>query len=413
MSFGTRLALTTTMMTTNETFRIRDDVVPVLMKRLEKIEKKARKLGSLPIEVREVGTEVEDDGDGTPILFRLFEVTGSAPKAGGWSFLGTLDHTVESGVILRSVPGVSLNERYGEAEPVCDHCGFERRRRETFVVHKEETGEYKQVGRKCAKDFLGGGTDPTEVARMLQYLYEIKSIVETATSWSAGTFGGHAGLAAYLRRYLTVTAAVIERDGWRSRRKAYEEGGATTSSTVNRLVFTKRENLSKDDLEFLATLNAEHEAKAEAAIEWASSLRDKEGISDYEHNVCVVAEGNVVTMKLSGVAASIVAVHQMRLERERREAVEESMRKNSVGLGAPGDRGEYTVNVLGIRECESDWGVSFLVKMVTDTGCACAFFTKHKPDMKPGGVYRIKGTVKEIDEYRGIVETRLIRCTVV
>jgi hypothetical protein len=385
-----------------ETFRIAENLVPVLMGRLGKIQKKASKLGSLPLSVREVGSDVEETPGGL-VPVKLFQITGSAPKAQGWSFVGTLDHTVESGVILRVMPGETLPEEYRCAEPVCDHCQTVRRRKATFIV-RDEFGDTKQVGRQCLRDFLGGNDSPEDVARLLQYAFDVESLVRDASGCS-GSFDGFAvEIGVPLQRFLAVTAAVIEERGWVSRKDAYDGYKTSTSEVVRCIV---------DRDGWQAWVTPEREQLAEDAIEWARSLRDKENVSDYEHNVAVVAEGGVVTTKLAGIAASIIPVYQKALERERTDALHASMMANSRPLGEQGKRVEVTVTVLSVKDMgPTEWGSTRLVKMVTSDGCACCWFSSRDPGMDTGKTYRIVGTIKRSNEYKGIIETALTRCRV-
>lgn len=394
-----------------ETFRIAEDLVPTFKKRLLKIEGKANKLGSLPISVKEVGSDIEQTPAG-PVPVRLFEIDGTAPKAQGWSFLATLDHTVESGVILRTVPGAYLPEEYRTAQPVCDHCQTVRRRKETFVVRHDATGEVKQVGRQCVRDFLGGNESPENVARMLQYVFDVESLLREASEGTGGFNGIAVEIGTSLSRFLAVTAAVIEDHGWVSRKDAYDFGKISTASEVLSLIDRAR-SLADYEQTMLHT-SEKHNQLAEDAIEWARSLRNKDTLSDYEHNVAVVAEGGIVTTKLAGIAASIVYTYQRAKERDQTRKLRDSLTTNSIPLGAPKERIEATVSVLSIRTVEgSQFGPSFLVKMVTSNGCACCWFASSRPEMEENGVYRIKGTVKYAKEFNGVMETTLTRCAII
>lgn len=394
-----------------ETFRIAEDLVPTLKKRLLKIEGKASKLGSLPVSVKEVGSDIEQTPAG-PVPVRLFQIDGCAPKAQGWSFLATLDHTVESGVILRTVPGEFLPEEYRTAQPVCDHCQTVRRRKETFVVRHDATGEVKQVGRQCVRDFLGGNESPEDVARMLQCVFDVESLLRDASEGTGGFNGIAIEVGTSLSRFLAVTAAVIEDRGWVSRKDAYDFGTVSTASTVLSLIDRAR-SLS-DYNEFALHTSDKHNQLAEDAIEWARSLRNEGTLTDYEHNVAVVAEGGIVTTRLAGIAASIVYTYQRAKEREQANKLRASLATNSVPLGAPKDRVEATVSVLSVRTMEgSQFGPSYLVKMVTSDGCACCWFSSRPPEMEEGKVYRIKGTVKYTKEFNGVTETTLTRCAII
>lgn len=77
---------------------------------------------------------------------------------GSWSVLGVLEssetgnsHTVSSFNKDNPVP-----EKYRHEDPCnCDHCGFSRKRKSTFILRSNKTDEEIQVGKSCMKDFVG------------------------------------------------------------------------------------------------------------------------------------------------------------------------------------------------------------------------------------------------------------------
>ena len=125
--------------------------------KIDKINAKASKKGlSGRLEVIAEETTVTHDIAGIPVEEILYSttITGEPPKHNGWVFLATLEW-VETGVIVRAVPGAPAADRSKFEPNKCDHCGTFRRRNETYVVLNEKTGEQLQVGSTCLKDFLG------------------------------------------------------------------------------------------------------------------------------------------------------------------------------------------------------------------------------------------------------------------
>lgn len=57
---------------------------------------------------------------------------------------------------------------------MCEHCGSNRRRKDTYIVRNTVTGEFKQVGRSCLKDFTGG-LDASAVAQYISFFDELIS----------------------------------------------------------------------------------------------------------------------------------------------------------------------------------------------------------------------------------------------
>jgi hypothetical protein len=82
-------------------------------------------------------------------------IIGHAPSYGDWVFEAELTWDPEAGLITRPAPGVETIDRSGLREGACDHCGINRDRRKVYLVRHIVTGETRQVGSTCIKDFLG------------------------------------------------------------------------------------------------------------------------------------------------------------------------------------------------------------------------------------------------------------------
>ena len=112
---------------------------------------------------------------------------------------------------------VVLPEQYRHAKnTTCDHCNVNRYRRDTFVVHNDETKEFKQIGSTCLKDFFGH--DPAKIAKMAELL---------GYAYECGKAGEHfvGGDLRYieLQSYLEHTAAMVRKHGWISGGAAYKD----------------------------------------------------------------------------------------------------------------------------------------------------------------------------------------------
>lgn len=103
--------------------------------------------------IGELFAEVEE---GRIAKFFVLDVEGEA-KVNGWRFVATVEHT-EAGNIIRAFDNtVEIPERYRTSEAVCEHCNSKRRRKDTYLI-VNESGEFKQVGKSCLKDFTNGLT---------------------------------------------------------------------------------------------------------------------------------------------------------------------------------------------------------------------------------------------------------------
>jgi superfamily I DNA/RNA helicase len=121
-----------------------------LAKIKRKFEKLTKKANSLKVEPPEFATESVGS---FPVRYRV-TFSFSPPEINGWRLLGILHHATTNPEV-HPMEGQNLPEQYWSAGPNCDHCETKQRRKDTFIL-KNETGEIKQVGRTCLKEFFGG-----------------------------------------------------------------------------------------------------------------------------------------------------------------------------------------------------------------------------------------------------------------
>ena len=407
-----------------DTYRIPESNLWKLEKNLAKLNKRATKLGVEGVKVQTVGTEqvevkeiVGYNIDGTPQLeatgrFRLVHimtVEGVTPKLAGWTLQGVLEqvHT-ESGELVgnqvRPVPGIELPAEYRTIEPWCDHCKTTRRRNETFVV-KNEDGTYKQVGRNCIVDFLGGA-DPKALMAGAELLFDVSALMSEAEDEGFGGGG-------YTKEYVTLltvlenTAAVIRNDGWVSRKAseayAMASNGAghkmTTSAHVGNILFGKHDKAFYENypVEKYKVTEADT-AKAEAAIEWAKQGGVDQG-NDYRYNLWLLANAGRTDRRI-GLACSMLGSHLRELGQMAERVNQREINAKSEYLGNPDEKIEFTAVVEKLFQTSSDYGALNIYTLRTPEGNLLKWFTSSE-DLAIDTCYALKGTVKrhETDKY--------------
>lgn len=425
--------------------------------KLDKLAKRATKLGlvaityvalkTLPLERTRYRTIMTEHHGPQQKAYKVtlehvaYTVKGEAPTLAGWEFVGTIEH--EHGVnILRTITDEAVPERFRTASPKhCDHCGLVRNRTDTFIVRHVETGEYKQVGRSCLKDFLGNKS-PGEIAAyataLLDFLESMNSDREESEGCSGGSGGGIETFE--LAAFLAVTAAAIVEHGWTSRTKAKELFGVeATADTVlghffdladPRLTAEQR----KDRLIPGATTSANAQL-AKEAIEWAKGL-DATG-NDYVYNLQAIVELGYVTSRTAGYAASIVSGYFRETERALRKDVLKA--DGTEHVGTVGKREELLLTLIAVFYTEGYYGTTAIHKFADPDGNAVTWFASNdeavllseaypdpcpespyhyipgeerKVTMAKGATYRVKATVKDHGEYKGQAQTTVTRLTV-
>jgi hypothetical protein len=432
-------------------YRIPGPNVSVLTEKLEKLAKRASKLGVGDVTFR-VDAEVERiERKRDPLLdavelgyvpsyaktYRYVVLNAGVVKLAGWVFLATL--TVESGgVMISKVPafarawqlhreGVTAEAPHSdrsddeataaaqraldsydlgayrdvEAAVRCDHCGTVRRRTKTYLVESVETGEVKVVGSNCLRDFLG--TDPNSVAKYATYLSEIVDAVGDEEGWGGGGGGGGGFRETYAEEYLTHVCAMIRTTGWVPR-SGYSEHPPTANAAWSNIV-----NYGKHERGyplFEEVVEADH-ARAVAAIEWGRTTLAETARSDFDHNLVVAARGEFVPKKGDGVLAYLPVAHARYEEREieRAERAKDEAREAAASehVGSVGDRLRFTARVMSVFEHNGAYGTTFITKMVDEAGNVFKWFGSY--DLSRGALVEATWTVKGHEEWKGTKET--------
>jgi hypothetical protein len=153
-------------------FRVRENALEDLRRRVAALDRRAGRLGTGPIRLREIGRREAG--------YALVQLHGEAPVLRGWTLAAVVEHGDRRSSVRSLLPDRDLLLESFSA-PVCDHCGLSRRRSRTYVLLRAETGELRQVGSGCLRDFLGGH-DPERLCRQAEYLARAREALDDVTA---------------------------------------------------------------------------------------------------------------------------------------------------------------------------------------------------------------------------------------
>ena len=149
--------------------------------------------------------ELKDEkGNKYTARFVLVEAEGTA-IINDWEFIAELEHT-ENGNIITGVAGVEVPERYYTSKPMCEHCNSKRYRKNTYIVRNKTTGEFKQVGKSCLKDFTHG----MSAEAVTQYMSLFDTLIEGETPESGCSYQRYVNT----KEYLSYVAETIRHFGY-------------------------------------------------------------------------------------------------------------------------------------------------------------------------------------------------------
>lgn len=347
-------------------------------------------------------------------------IEGERPQINGWQFVATIDHTNETGNIIRGVPGAGdIPVGFRKSAPHCQHCNHLRRRNETFVLRKE--GEFKQVGRNCLADFFGGSI-ADYVVPLTELWESLGELAEEMEGWG-DDYGGRIEMRFPVVSIINLTQEVIAEHGWLSKTKAIEQdrGAESTSSLVSSLLTPPQyrstyaemlwDTIKRNREERGEGGNLAIEQTTESALEWARSLNaDDEQTSDYLYNLHTIAKGESVTYKGLGLLCSLIPAYVRMLEGER-ERGEKGESVPSVHIGEIGERTLFEnviVEWVG-QPTYSQWGTTTPIKFKSGSNVLMLWSSTGADDFNLGETVSIVGTVKSHDNYKGIAQTVINR----
>lgn len=394
----------------SDIYKIKPANLEDLRVKIAKLNKKAIKLGCVPVVIEVIGSEMVKASKVMPggrILkyeyrVELVTVTGDAPRLKGWSLIARVDYLDDARLIL-CVPGESCPEEFRTRGIECDHCRSKRQRKNVFVL-RHDNGQYVQVGRTCIKDFLLGGVSPEQLLSRATWNF---NVVEACGDYEEG--GSYCREEAInIVEYLNAVSICIRRLGWLSRSATRWSEESSTSSDAWDLVKPniRNEKDRRDYNNWVEKKDLIHqerdEQQAADALKWAVS-RPVEGVGDYHYNLGVACRAGYVTRKTAGIVASAISAYLCHLGRAKsREWVGEvKVRQDFKGL-----------TVQSMKYIEGRFGAVTLVTFEDELGNLIKWFASTRLDIDKGDVVDIKATVKEHTDYKGVKQTMITRARV-
>lgn len=402
------------------TFEIPKFNIDGLEQQLDRLRKRAVKLGIMPPVLTITREEVRDvpnrRGKGTtPITFCFVTLTHDPIILAGWKLVAAFTHT-EHGNLIRKAPSATLEipESFQKTPQACQHCNVNRSRANTFLLQNTESGELKQVGRTCLVDFLGHA-NPETFAGWAEALW---SAMEAAGECDPDGEGSGPRGSKYMsvRLLLGTILRSVKSQGFRSTKV---ERGSTRDHVLS-LQFNRHHTVVAEHAALIAAYPAEIiDPEVDAIFAWAAALPES-GLSDYIWNLRVVLLNGYVLMESLGLLCSVTvamenqaayALRQAGYVAEKAARQAEAMKSDYVGKIK--ERITFTGRILFTKFIENDYGGKYLVSLADDQGNRLVSFYSGRDErlFSASGDKRfeLKGTVDKHGEYNGAKQTTLKR----
>lgn len=405
-------------------YRIEAGKIEGLSAQLAKLNKRAGKIGAPSINLFATGVienvpvyADHNDPSGKPIIkwyhqFHTLALCGETPKFAGWSLAAVVEHTDE-GNILRKSPECTVElAKYRTGAQKCDHCQALRNRRDTYlVIH--EAGAIKQIGSNCIKDFLGHA-NPHMLAQWAEIIYSASEICGEAEEGDGGWEGGGSGSGHKLlniSQYLTWCAVSIRVSGFVSGKAEFESQGSKQSTKSEALFFMDPPRGFKGTIPAIEDTDRERADRARDFVLANLGSQNVESLSDFEHNLLMVAKCEAVEFRNAGICAFIVEYYRRETEKAVEKAKRDSVYKVDAHFGEVGTRYKgLEIIYVGSSSFESEfYGTQFFHRLVGPGGERLLWKTGNELDIVEGQPFKADFTVKKHDEYNGKKQTKINR----
>ena len=353
----------------------------------------------------EVFKELKDENGKTyNARFVLVEAEGTA-VINDWEFIAEVDHT-EKGNIITGV-GVEVPERYYISKPVCEHCNSNRYRKNTYIVRNKATGEFKQVGKSCLKDFTHG----MSAEAVTQYM----SLFDTLIEGEAPEPGCHIQHYISTTEYLSYVAETIKHFGFT---RSSDEGVSTASRAIDFYDAAHGRLFPREYMEDLRYKMREigFDIESQSTVKLVSDslawIAEQDESSNYIHNLKTACSLEYITGNTFGLLASLFPAYDRDLEKAAKRKAIQDAESCSEYVGEVKDR--ITVKVRSVKcvtSWETDFGITHIYKIIGEDGNVYTWKTGKFIDEEVSDML-ITGTVKAHTEFRGIKQTELTRCRV-
>lgn len=391
-----------------------------LCQRLEKLTRRAVRLGRTVPVLTKVGerTEVVDQKKG--LLRTYFDVMiESEPVCvNGWTFVATIElGDSEVGLVINRVPDVfpdtGIPLEFRKTTNYCSHCNKNVRRNNVYVVRHNVTGEWKQIGRQCLGQFLGG-VDPEDVVRYMESTINFDALCSGASD--PNFFGFRSRVETLdLMQTLVFTGFAIDKLGWLSRSKSRElsqngENKRATADYIESAYFTPEKDQdykTKELVQAFDDLTEQDKQKyvenAERAVEWIRSTNDEER-SDFLHNLAVTCSHETFNRKHMGIVVSLLVAYNYATAQQEKKNIEK-LTSNYVGV--VGSKLTFQAKVVNLVETQSQWGQKTGVMFVDQQGNKLLWWASKVVDVQVGMNYEVTAKVKRHSEYKSVKQTEI------
>ena len=335
---------------------------------------------------------VEDTGLTEPVSVVDFDLTVDNANIGAWELLGTKERLGDGAIYRGNIP-----DEYKNANFDCQHCNTHRRRNKVAIIRHIDSGETKQVGYACLSDFIG-----CELGAFGALIKGIDAIYLQANYFGDCDYMSH-NYYYNVNQFLQIAYNCIIKYG-------YVKNNSVTEMTTTERISTAYSGITNEYVDSEKVDTDLIDKIKQAFYDFAKSHP-----SDFTHNVCTILEQTCVKHIYANYMYFVPTFYINKVKWDARRARAEQAKKelNDEYAGAVGDKITTEATLTGYSTFDGQYGCMYVYNFKDVHGHLLVWFTsKALTAVNEGDTITIKGTIKKLNDYKGIKQTVLTRCKV-
>lgn len=327
-------------------------------------------------------------------------------QLGNYEVIAVLDHKAIEGnenLIHVIKEGITVPLQYRTVKSICEHCHSDRERNKTVLL-QDDTGNIKQVGTTCIKEYTG--IDGLDIISAYQDIHNI-IIDNNNLNADFDRIGNYPKYKSTFD-YLSICIELINSEGY-------------TKEPTNNRQTTK--NASWDLLEKEYKASEQSKQLAHNVIDYFNNNTFDES-QNFLNNIKLYLSQEYT--KASGFIAYAYIAYQKQMEYEAKKQAEQSNKKSSEYIGKIGDKIQIELTLKKRIAYETNYtyygGTSYIYIFEDNKGNqykwnSAKFLEKIVNNeyiaINENDSLKLKGSIKALEEYKGTKQTVLTRCKVI
>ena len=335
--------------------------------------------------------KVENTGlkESVPVVDFVLDIDNV--ELGNWELLGTKERVGDNAIYKGNIPAEYKNNDFA-----CEHCSTNRRRNKVAIIRHKETAELKQVGYTCLQDFIG-----CELGAFGALIRGIDAIYLQVNYFVDCDYTSH-NYYYNVNQFLQIAYNCIIKYG-------YVKNNSVTEMTTTEHIW---EAYRAENNDYVDSDNVDTDLVSK--IKNAYSIWAKTHPSDLTHNVCAILEQTCVKRIYANYMYFVPTFYINKVKWETRKERAEQAKKelNNEYAGSVGDKITTEATVENVTGFDGYYGYMYVYNFKDVHGHMLVWFTSKDLGVDTGDKIHISGTIKKLNEYKGIKQTVLTRCKV-